>query len=476
MITALITTCVLLIPTCALVYVLLRRWVQKRAKSQRQRLKTPGDAVTVGFFHPYCNAGGGGERVLWVAIRAMQNKYPNVECVVYTGDSNATSEEIVNRARERFNVNLVRPVRFIFLTKRDWVEAGTFPYFTLLGQSLGSMWLGWEALMKFVPDVYIDSMGYAFTLPLFKYLGKCRVGCYVHYPTISTDMLNRVAERRGTYNNASFVASSPVLSQGKLIYYHIFAYLYGIVGKCSEVVMVNSSWTEGHILHLWKTRDCTHTLFPPCNTTEFLGISLTKKETDKYKSIVSIAQFRPEKDHPLQIKSFDEFLKCVPFAERKFYKLILIGSCRNSEDMERVDRLRKLCDVLCIREYVEFKLNVSFTDLKNYLGSAVIGIHTMWNEHFGIGVVECMAAGTIILAHNSGGPKLDIVTEYHGKKTGFLASDEESYAKAMKTIFDMSEAERLEIRSNARESVKRFSDDDFEAGFVAATEVLLQRS
>ena len=27
-----------------------------------------------GFFHPYCNAGGGGERVLWVAIKALQTK------------------------------------------------------------------------------------------------------------------------------------------------------------------------------------------------------------------------------------------------------------------------------------------------------------------------------------------------------------------------------------------------------------------
>ena len=28
--------------------------------------------VSVGFFHPYCNAGGGGERVLWCAVRAVQ--------------------------------------------------------------------------------------------------------------------------------------------------------------------------------------------------------------------------------------------------------------------------------------------------------------------------------------------------------------------------------------------------------------------
>jgi len=31
--------------------------------------------TVVGFFHPYCNAGGGGERVLWAAIQAVQKKY-----------------------------------------------------------------------------------------------------------------------------------------------------------------------------------------------------------------------------------------------------------------------------------------------------------------------------------------------------------------------------------------------------------------
>lgn len=48
---------------------------------------------------------------------------------------------------------------------------------------------GWEALREFVPDIYIDSMGYAFTLPLFKYLGGCKVAAYVHYPTIRSVLL-----------------------------------------------------------------------------------------------------------------------------------------------------------------------------------------------------------------------------------------------------------------------------------------------
>lgn len=54
---------------------------------------------------------------------------------------------------------------------------------------------GWEALTAFVPDLYVDSMGYAFTLPIFRYLAGCKVASYVHYPTVSTDMLSVVRER-----------------------------------------------------------------------------------------------------------------------------------------------------------------------------------------------------------------------------------------------------------------------------------------
>ena len=56
-------------------------------------------------------------------------------------------------------------------------------------------------------------------------------------------------------------------------------------------------------------------------------------------------------------------------------------------------------------------------ELLEYLSKAKVGVHTMWNEHFGIGVVEFMAAGVLTIAHNSGGPKLDIVVP----QTGWLA-------------------------------------------------------
>lgn len=43
--------------------------------------------------------------------------------------------------------------------------------FTLLLQSLASVLVGLEAILKFTPDVYFDTMGFAFTLPVFKMFG-----------------------------------------------------------------------------------------------------------------------------------------------------------------------------------------------------------------------------------------------------------------------------------------------------------------
>jgi alpha-1,2-mannosyltransferase len=53
----------------------------------------------VGFFHPFCNAGGGGERVLWAAIRATQLRWPEAVCVVYTGDHDANKNMIIKRVQ-----------------------------------------------------------------------------------------------------------------------------------------------------------------------------------------------------------------------------------------------------------------------------------------------------------------------------------------------------------------------------------------
>ena len=97
----------------------------------------------------------------------------------------------------------------VHLQKRFWVEAKTYPHFTVLGQSLGSMVLGMEALMKCTPLIFFDTSGYAFIYPLARAFG-CKVVCYTHYPTVSSDMFARVLGRTTLYNNNNFIARRQV--------------------------------------------------------------------------------------------------------------------------------------------------------------------------------------------------------------------------------------------------------------------------
>ena len=66
--------------------------------------------------------------------------------MIYTGDLDAAPDQILELAEKRFNVRLdgnpLDYVEFVYLHRRAWVEAWKYPAFTLLGQSLGSIYLG----------------------------------------------------------------------------------------------------------------------------------------------------------------------------------------------------------------------------------------------------------------------------------------------------------------------------------------------
>merc|ERR1711998_806991 len=107
---------------------------------------------------------------------------------------------------------------------------------------------------------------------------------------------------------------------------------------------------------------------------------------------------------------------------------------------------------------VAFQVNVPLAEIRDLFGQAAVGLHTMCDEHFGISVVEFMAAGAVVLAHDSAGPRMDIVVPVNGERTGFLATDEDSYAAALEEIFALDDKGRLIIGANARQSVgERFS-------------------
>lgn len=418
-------------------------------------------------------------------------------CVVYSGDVDATKEEIIAKVKSRFDIELSpNSLHFVFLNSRHLVEDAAWPRFTLLGQSLGSMALGWEAMTKLIPDLFIDTMGYAFTFHIAIWLGGVPVGAYVHYPTISTDMLNRVKSRKQWHTNTDSISKSSVLSQGKLIYYRLFMYLYAYSLRQASFLMVNSSWTKNHVDSILQHSDpivdllfcltpfalvrvlnllrfhsaprSARIVYPPCDTREMAKFPLEDRE----RVILSVAQFRPEKDHAAQLRAFHQLLKAHPeYATNgpEHVRLVLIGGSRNAGDAARVDSLQELAKTLEIEEHVVFLVNASYPEVLHWLSKSSIGLSTMEDEHFGINIVEYMAAGVIPVTHASGGPLKDIVVPFNNQPTGYHATNPETFAEAFQTVLALSPDEELALRVRARTwAVQRFSEEEFERGWNAS--------
>jgi alpha-1,2-mannosyltransferase len=70
--------------------------------------------------------------------------------------------------------------------------------------------------------------------------------------------------------------------------------------------MVNSSWTRRHISELWWRWGEPERVYPPCDTQALLALPLDRRLKRVY--LISVAQFRPEKDHAMQVGGGSELL------------------------------------------------------------------------------------------------------------------------------------------------------------------------
>lgn len=387
---------------------------------------------------------------------------------------------MIKRVHASFGITLHAPTLiFLYLSTRHLVLASTYPHFTLLGQSLGSLALAYDAFGLLVPDLFIDTMGYAFTLAFAKYLfPEMPVGAYVHYPIISTDMLGSLDDGSG---GKGVHASAGVGLRGKVkkVYWRSFARLYGWVGSHIDVVMCNSSWTKGHITALWKTKDQSDSfakvIHPPCPVEEIEQKIKVSVETERGRKhqILYIAQFRPEKNHALILRSFAEYVRNLPESSDPA-QLVLIGSVRsNTPDDLHIYNLRLQAHELSIDKLTEFITDAPYATILKYLQTASIGTNGMWNEHFGIGVVEYLAAGLIPVVHDSGGPKLDIVVPYDERPTGYHAETAEGFADGYRKVMQLEPEERYAMRVRCREVAKNFTEEAFARKWIEQVERLV---
>lgn len=370
----------------------------------RRAADDPNRRMIYGFFHPYAANGGGGERVLWQAVKATLLADDKNIAAIYVA-SDAKPLEIYAKVRDKFGIS-VDEARCVFIYLRrfpSWIKE--WRRFSLAGQLIGLFFLGMEALYNLTPDVFVDTQGLPGCYSVIGSTLMIPIIAYVHYPIIQNDMFARL---RVQLFGQVFTHLTDIKAVVKYFYWLSLYYWYMLLGALVLLTLCNGQFTYNHIRQGWLlTQGQIEIVYPPCGE---LG---KENDAEKENLIVYVAQFRPEKRHDLVVDEYKQFLDANKSSLKvlEIPKLVFAGACRTADDTATLEGLRALVKEKDLELLVEFVVDCPYDELLALIGRAKFGVNAMWNEHFGIGVVEYIEGGAVPIVHASGGPYYDICTE-----------------------------------------------------------------
>lgn len=308
--------------------------------------------------HNTLNSVGGGERVCLAVIEALKSLGHEVTLITTEPTDWSRVEKIVGK--------VTRPDREVYLLP---FKVKAFGIYTRL---LTALLLTWERRRC---DLIVNTHGDV--LPLSSDI------LYMHFPTFALLRENPVNVK---YSKSLFWR----------LYFYPYERIQGYLAKKMKwrILLTNSEFSKEIIKkHLHTDAIVIH---PPVEISEFLKISENTERDDR---VVSCGRYTPEKNYEFVLKVAEQLPDI---------KFTIIGASSGKvssayyRKLSKIVEERKLRNVDLLRDVPRSK------QLKIYSGSKVF-LHTMIGEHFGIAVVEGMAAGLVPVVHKSGGPWLDIV-------------------------------------------------------------------
>lgn len=167
-----------------------------------------------------------------------------------------------------------------------------------------------------------------------------------------------------------------------------------------KVLVTNSEYSRAAIRKFLGSDSIV--VYPPVRIEEFLaaGNTPTSKRRD---IVVSCGRFTPEKRYEFVLEVTEQ----LPDIE--FH---IVGASNSPASFRYVAKLQR---IIRDRRLQNVKLHINYPrrdQLKLY-SEAKVYMHSMIGEHFGIAIVEAMAAGLVPIVHASGGAWNDIV--YRGR-------------------------------------------------------------
>ncbi len=232
-----------------------------------------------------------------------------------------------------------------------------------------------------------------------------------------------------------------------------------------DAIFVNSEYTKAHMQSRLNTYgfDCpVHVTYAPVNSASFAADDWIKPPLKKGLSILNVGRFDPDGHSKRQDIALDIF-KLFSKSNREGH-LTFVGGMNTSEArMAYLESLRTRAN-----ENVDFKVNAPRDELGKYFQSANVYLHACGfgeqmagapekQEHFGITVVEGMAAGLIPVVFNGGGPA-EIVKN---AGVGYVYQSVEEAASILERLSKISNQEHRIQSQMAISAAEKYSDEAF---------------
>jgi glycosyltransferase involved in cell wall biosynthesis len=157
----------------------------------------------------------------------------------------------------------------------------------------------------------------------------------------------------------------------------------------SNIILANSKFTKNVLKKVYPQLD-SHILYPPVDIERF---SSAYKSNSRKRQVLVISRFSAEKQIEKAI-SIAQLVRDVKF------KVIGLLTPTNRPYFSL---LQKKIKNYGLENRVSLIPNATNEEMINALSESMLYLHTMYGEHFGIAIVEAMAAGLVPIIPSYGG-------------------------------------------------------------------------
>ena len=300
---------------------------------------------------------------------------------------------------------------------------------------------------------------------------------YCHFPTtkyhiesenvvyLRTD-LGMSAERSDVFSDNNDDIDNPIncktnlklSSKRRKECFEILKYGYWNLMR-NSTVLTNSDFSHRAIVSAFGINNIS-ILSPPIDIKTFHDIALMSNGNDKKNDIILvISRIDPHKKIENAIK-----LAKILKDNNTGRGMKIVGNLYYYYT-DYYSKLKKMVIDLGLSDYITFEINASLDKLLSIIQESRVYFHPMIGEHFGIAVVEAMAAGLITVVPNEGG-----LTEFVPQEYQF--NTVEHAAKIVAYVFNhLPKTERIKINSD----INKFSNSQYIKSFQSILNELLSQ-